>query len=195
MPAGQSLLGIWNMALLELGERPLVSTDDQISSATKCRLRWLDVRQATLREFNWNCAKKYAQWAASATPPAFGWDYAYDLPADYIRHFAILDVDGDALDDAEWEIVGAQLFTDEGAPLNVAYYFDLQDPTKMDAGLVQVLAYNLALEIGPGLVRDDQRLARLEAKLERKLAIARLTASQENSTKEWDTDVLLRSRR
>lgn len=195
MPAGQSVVGIWNIAMAELGEDPLQSTEDDSKAAVLCATRWTDVRQASIRMHVWNCCKKYAQWALSPTAPPFGWANAFDLPADYIRHYGIMDCDGRSLDDADWEIVGSQLMTDAGAPLNVMYFFDLEDMTRTDALMAQVLGYELAIEIGPELCRDDQKLARIEQKRQQKLSIARTAGAQENSPREWDVDVLLRSRR
>lgn len=195
MPAGQSITGIYNIALTELGEDPVNSPNDNSTSAEYCNARYNDVRQAVIALHPWNETKRYAQLAASPTAPIFGYSQQYPLPADFIRMYGIMDTDGDVLDDAKWEVIGQVLMTDEGDPLNVCYHFDLTDPTKFSPLMAQVVGYYLALEIGPHLVRDDNRLARVEKKLETRLSKAMFVTAQQNSPREWDTDVLLRSRR
>ncbi len=190
MPAGQSIIGIYNIALIELGEDPAVSTTDNIKAINLCNARYADSRQAVIRMHPWNCTKKFAQLAANPNPPAFKYANAYDLPGDFIRMFDIADNP-----EANWEVVGNQLMTDETAPLNVRYHFDLQDVTRFDALFARVVGYDLALEIGPSIVRDDAKMKRISDKLNAKILSATLVDSQEDSPREWDEDILLRSRR
>lgn len=194
MPAGQSITGIYNIALIELGENPITSADEQSGRAILCNARYADSRQAVIRMHPWGCCKKLAQLGASPVAPPFDWGVQYPLPADYIRIGYVADTDGRQIDDAKWEVVGNMLMTDEGAPLNVLYYFDLQDTTRFDALMVQAIGLQLALNVAPVLVRDDAKLARIQKKFDDTMSIARLSGAQEDSVQEWDADVLLRSR-
>ena len=190
MPAGQSKLGIWNIALIELGEDPLTNITTANTKQILCAARYDDARQAVIRDHPWNSTKKYASLPASLTPPAFTWENAFALPPDFLRMNRIED---DL--DADWEVVGNQLYTDQTAPLNIVYHWDLQDVTQFDALMVRCIGYDLALEIGPSLVRDDARMQRIALKLKDKAETAKLVDSQEDSPREWDDDILLRSRR
>ena len=75
------------------------------------------------------------------------------------------------------------------------YLFDLQDPTQMDPLLVEAIGYGLAAVLAIPLGRDKAMKQLMEQEREGRLAIARLVGSQENSPKEWDTDLWLRARR
>ncbi len=194
MPAGQSDTGICNIALIELGADPITAMTDPVKRAILCSARYTDVRQEVIRKHPWGCTKKLTQLAASPDAPAFNWANQYALPNDYIRIWGVIDCDGRSLDFSAWQIVGPWLMSDAGAPLNLQYGFDLTDTTAMDALFVKAFAFKLALDIGPALVRDDARLARIEKKFEEILAEAMFVSAQEDSPPEWDVDVLLRSR-
>jgi hypothetical protein len=195
MPAGQSIVGIANIALFELGEDPIASLADPNKRALACQARYDDVRLATLADAPWNCAKKLAQLAASPDVPPFGYANQYPLPADFVRMLRVADQDGLGLGDGRWEVLGPMLMSDLGAPLNTLYIFDLQDPTRFDPKLAQTIGYALALEIAPGIVRDDSRIARIQQKYATRISEAKTISSQQNAPREWDADVLLRSRR
>lgn len=190
MPAGQSIVGIWNIAMVELGEDLIATTTDRTTRALLCAARYDDVRQAVIREHPWGCTKKFAQPAAAATAPLFRWSNQYPLPSDFLRMNSI-----EGYDDSKWQVVGNMLMTNAGSPINLIYHFDLQDTTLFDALMAQCIGYRLALEIMPALVRDDAKIKRINDKLEYRIATAKLVDSQEDSPQEWDDDVLLRSRR
>lgn len=195
MPAGQSIIGIANIALFELGEDPIASLGDPNKRAIACQARYDDVRLATLEDAPWDCAKKLAQLAASPTAPPFGYANQFPLPADWVRMIKVADQDGLGLGDRRWEVLGQYLMSDLGAPLNTLYVFDLQDPTKFSPKLAQAIGYALALEIAPGICRDDSRIARIQKKYDTRISEAKTISSQQNAPREWDADVLLRSRR
>jgi hypothetical protein len=190
MAAGDSIVSICNIALIELGEDPIVDLAQNVKPAILCRARYDDVRRGVLRASLWSCNTAYAQLAASPTPPPFGWSQSYPLPADFLRMIKIWDNS-----DAKWEVVGRNLYTNEGAPLNVVYGTDLQDPSVMDPLLVQTIGYTLALDLCHPITNSNDIFDRVAKKMEGKLDIGRLTTSQENSPREWDEDVWLRSRR
>src|SRR5262245_25066 len=191
MAAGDSIVGICNIALTALGETPIVALTDPNKRAILCNTRYNDVRRAVLRSHPWNCARKADSLAPSPSPPpdGFNYSYAYQLPADFLRMAAI------PLDDlARWDIVGDQLLTNDGPALTVTYIFDLQDPTKFDPLLVQAIAYSLAAELCEPLTQSGTKLQLIERKLQDKMGDARTVGSQENSPKPWDVDVWLRRR-
>lgn len=191
MAAGDSVVSICNIALIALGEQPIVSVfpPDNTKRAILCSQRYDDTRRFVLRNGIWNCAKAQATLAASATVPLFTYANAYPLPADFSR---MLDLPEN--DQAIYEIMGGNLLTDEGSPLDLVYGRDLQDPSLFDAGLVHTIAYALAAELGMPITNSATKVKQALQAMEGKQDASRLTASQENSPKEWDVDVLLRSR-
>ena len=190
MALGDSVVSICNIALTALGEDVIVSLGDNTKRAILCNRRYDDVRRFVLTGSPWNCNQKQAQLAASATPPLFQYANAFDLPADCLRVDNLPDNDR-----AIWDIQGNQLLTDEGAPLNVLYGCDLQDPTLLSPMVVHCIAYALAVELAIPLTQKESKKAQLLKLFVEKQDAARLTDSQQNSVKEWDEDILLRARR
>ena len=197
MAAGDSPVSICNIALIALGEDPIVSLSDNTKRAILCNARYDDVRRAVLRSQPWNSARKQVQLAASTTSPLFNYDNAYPLPNDFIRMYG-LDTD---LEESIYDIMAdpasgkLTLYTDEGAPLNVTYIYDLQDCTQMDPLLVHTIGYQLAGELALPLTQSSERAQQVLNVMAAKLQIARMVDSQDNAPREWDTDILLRSRR
>lgn len=189
MAQGDSVIGIWNLAMGHLGEDPILSIDDTSKRATACRLAYDAVRRRVLRVYPWNCAEARASLPANATPPPFGYAYAYDLPADFHRFW-----EQDSPLTNDWSIEGRQVLTDDGAPLNIRYIRDLQDCTVMDAALVDTIALNLALDICMQLTGSAEKRDRIAQNIKDRVPEAHSVDAQENSPREWDEDVWLRAR-
>ncbi len=189
MAAGDSATSICNIGLIALGEPPLASLADNRKAAIICGARYDQIRREVLRSYVWNCAKKQAQLAAAANAPPFTYANAYPLPPDFIRM-----VDLPENDEAAWEVVGPNLLTDEGSPLDVLYGFDLIDPTKFDPLLSTIIGLAMAVDLCEPLTGSLAKRDRVLAMIEGKLNAGRLASSQENSSREFDEDVWLRKR-
>ncbi len=192
MAQGDSVVSICNSALVALGEDLITALTDNTKRAILCNLRYDPVRRAALRSHPWNFAKAQANLAASTTDPLFDYDWAYPLPADFIRFW---DESSDDNDEPELEIYGNQVLTDDAPPLGIIYVQDVQDPTRFDALFVQLLALELAFDLCEPLTQSGDKLKDVSARLTEKRTMARLVTSQENSPREWDEDIWLRARR
>lgn len=191
MAAGDSPVSICNVGLIDgLGQDPISSLDDPVKAAILCKQRYDGLRREMLRQFPWNFARKQAKLAADVTAPLFQYGHAYPLPADYITMVNLPDNDM-----AEWQVFGNALYTDEGAPLNVIYICDFEDPVRFDPLFVKCLGLSIASALAIPLLQDKRLRDDLEALWRAKLGTAQSIASQENSPQPWDVDVLLRSRR
>lgn len=194
MAVGDSIISICNIGLGELGEDPIVSLGDNNKRAINCAARYDDSRRAVLRAHPWNCAKKLAQLAASATAPLARYGNAFPVPADFLRLNVVLDAGGEQPTADPYDIVGNAILSDAGGPLPIEYGSDLQDPTQFDALLSQCIGIAVAAAIAVSLTKSTATRDKMLALLEAKLATARTIGNQENSVKEWDEDVWLRSR-
>ena len=76
--------GIANLALSNLGEASIQSLSDNNSRARACDARIDDVITTVLRMHVWNSALE-RKLLTNIGSPIFGWNYIYQLPADYIR--------------------------------------------------------------------------------------------------------------
>lgn len=191
MAQGDSAVSVANIALIDLGEAPITALTESNKRATLVNARIDDIRRFVLRTHPWNCAKKQAQLAASTTLPLFRWDNKYPLPDDFIRFY---DEDQMTLDMTDWEVMDGCLFTNVQGALNCEYIYDLQDYTRMDPGLIHVIAYNIVAELGLAITQNPSRTQLALATMQGKYEIARFINAQERAPKEWDVDILLRAR-
>lgn len=196
MAAGDSPTSISNLALAMLSEDPIanVNPPDNTKSGRLCRQFYDTSRRAMLEAAPWRCAKKQVELAASATVPLFTYNYAYPLPADWIRSFELPE---DGL--MRWEImdvagVGLCLLTDAGGPLEFTYIYDLQDCTMMQPLLVMTIAADMAVNMALPLSRDMTLKQACMSDREGYLSAARTASAQQASPRQFDSDRLLRSR-
>ena len=196
MAQGDSETSIVNQALSALGEDPIKSLTEANKRAIQASIFYHPVRRAILRSHPWNCAKKLASLAADATAPLFDYSARYPLPVDFIRFYR-----EDRENDMEvWDIIGPWIYvnnssTTSGGALQCIYIYDLQDPTQMDAGFIQAFVYMLAGKLALPLTQNSTRAQQGLQMMESEMSMARLTGAQENAPREWDEDILLRSRR
>jgi hypothetical protein len=150
-----SVVEICNRALQKVGARRIISITEDSVNARACNNAYDVIRRAELRAHPWACATTRAQLAASSTEPLFGRALAYPLPADYLR---LLPHDPDYnTNSLDWQIEGGEIITDDTAPLNIRYIFDLQDPNIMDPLLREALSAKLAVEICEELTQSNQK--------------------------------------
>jgi len=88
-----STVDICNGALNQLGATTILSLTEDSKNARLCNSRFTQVRDAVFRSHPWNCLQKRVELAADTTAPAWGFSYAYTLPADCLRLLRILDYD------------------------------------------------------------------------------------------------------
>lgn len=69
---------------------------DTTAEAKIARDCYEDLRDSLLRTYLWSFAKKRVQLAALSTAPAFGYDYAFGLPSDYLRTISVHPADSNA---------------------------------------------------------------------------------------------------
>lgn len=76
---------LFNDALGMVGADPIRSVDDGTRSAKKCLNFYTKLRQGLLRSAKWNFAELRVELPVLATPPAFEYSYAFQLPAKCLR--------------------------------------------------------------------------------------------------------------
>jgi hypothetical protein len=85
LPTTAALTALANVVLLRIGAKPITSITDASANAIKVNATWEYVRDEVLQLKNWKFAKSRIVLSASATAPIYEYDYAYPLPADYLR--------------------------------------------------------------------------------------------------------------
>jgi hypothetical protein len=189
MAAGDSSVSICNLALIAIGEDPITSLNDARKAAILCQALYDPTRREVLEMQPWKFAKKQAQLAASTTAPLFTYDNAFPLPADFIRMY-----DEPEEDNPEYEIMGSMMYSNDDSPFDMLYIFDNQDPTMFSPLFVQTLAMALGAKLAQPITQSIDKENEMAGKFQNYLDSAALVNSQQESARELDDDVLLRSR-
>lgn len=170
-----SAVSICNNALVKVGATRIIALSDDTKQARTLAAIFDVKRDAELAANPWTFAIKRALLPASSTPPAFGWSFAYPLPADYL---ALVEVGQD------WAFYGGDtdmfaietdangslaILTDQAAPLQVRYISRVTNAGLFPPLFVEAFACRLAAEICEDLTQSTSK--REAAWAERKQAL------------------------
>jgi len=182
-----SPITICSNALLKLGARPISSFDEATDAARLCSNLWPQVRDAVLRAHPWNCAIKRTNLAPKADPPAFGFSFAFTLPADCLR---LLEADT-AFD---YVVEGREILGDEN-PLYIRYIYRNEDPNSYDTLLVDALSAVMQAELAYPITKSTSQQDAAWALYTGKLKLARAVDGQEGSPETFGDFPLISIRR
>jgi hypothetical protein len=148
-----SVVQIHNEALGLVGCQRIRSLDEAGVEAAACRFHWPLTLEYVLGVHPWKCLATQATLQTAATAPQFGHDYAWQLPADFVRMVSM------RYADSAYHVTGKVLHCDE-SPAYIWYVPLVTDATRYDATLVQALAFVQAYKLALAL-RQDAKLADL----------------------------------
>lgn len=159
-----SVIQVANRALTKLGSARITSIDDDVKAARSVKSCFEDLRDDELRAHRWQFAMKRTTLAALSTAPAFGYEYQYQVPSDFLRLDMVDDrfpsvvmdnyIGTEALD---WILEGNLILTDIEAPLKLRYIAQITDPNAWDASFREALACRLAAELAEDLTQSNQK--------------------------------------
>lgn len=177
-----SVIQVANRALTKLGSARITSLDDDVKSARALKSMFDDVRDDELRANRWSFALKRTSLAALVSVPAFGYDYQYAVPSDFLKLDMVNDqfptevmdnyVTGELLD---WVLEGNLILANIAAPLKLRYLARIEDPNAWDPNFREALACRLAAELAEDLTQSNQK--RQLAWEEYKMAVVRAVKS------------------
>lgn len=151
-------VSIANRALTKLGSSRILLLTDGSAGAQVMNSMFDSVFDAELRRHNWKFALARTSLPALATAPAWGYEYAYQLPADYLRLVQVNDFYVRGLKQkTPWSVEAGQLLTDYPAPLKVRYIRRVDNFGLLDPLFVEVLACKLAMEAAETLTQSGQK--------------------------------------
>lgn len=166
-----SIVGICNSALIKLGATPIMALTEGSRNANLCLEQYDKLRDDLLRSHVWNFAIARTKLARLSTAPGFGFAYAYQLPADWLRTVAVHDNDG-GRGAVRYRIEGRQVLS--GADeLWLKYVARVDDPNRMDAAFRETLAWRLAIDFATPITQSGTALREAEEGFRRALARAR----------------------
>ena len=143
MASGYTDTAIANLALGHLNEKTIADFDQTgNSNARWFKTNYAHYRNELLSLYPWNCARSRVLLPEAADKPAFGWDYAFRLPADFLSGVPIYDDDGTEIS-VEYE--GDEVLTNHAGPLKFRYIKRLNDPAKFNQYFINCLVPYLAL--------------------------------------------------
>lgn len=160
-----SSVEIANSALTKLGEKRIMSLEDNVKPAREINAIFELRRDKLLRTFNWSFAMKREQLNALADEPSWGYALQYQFPSDCLRMVQINDIwvipsaaDFVGGPDSEpYTIEGRHILTDWSAPLKVRYVRRVTNPGEFDACFVEAFAYDLANEICEAITQSSTK--------------------------------------
>jgi hypothetical protein len=144
MSSQLDITAICNLALDYLDEAPLTSIDDTSAVARWFKRNFWPMAWSLMRKHPWNFAIGRASLAATSTPPAFGWPFAYEVPVDCLR---VLPLTIDGTENGRplpFKVEGQQILTTQDAPLRIRYVRRIENTGLFDNQFCDALAAALA---------------------------------------------------
>jgi hypothetical protein len=140
---------ICNLALGKLGEKRIMSIDDNDPVARQCRLFYAQTRDEVLRAHRWNFAIKRITLVQLTAGPEFGWSYQYALPNDCLRVLQINGWEANERQD-EWQGEGGNLLCDEDS-VQLRYIGRIEDAATFDPLFVEAITVKLASKLAQSI--------------------------------------------
>ena len=167
-----STVDICNGALNQLGATTILSLTEDSKNARLCNSRYTQVRDGLFRTHPWNCLQKRVELAVDTTAPAWGFSYAYTLPADCLRLLRILDYD------SNYKVEGRKILSNEST-IKLIYVSTITDPNEMDVLLRETISAGIAADLGYAITANLQVSKLMQEKYQYKLSEARHTDASE----------------
>jgi len=159
--AGPTLPTTWtelcNAALARLHVGDISDYDSDSSNiADSCRLHLPLILEEILAGFDWNGVSKRAELSENETPPAFGYDHAYDLPSDFVRFCG-----EDNVDVEEYIVEGNQILTNADE-VYIRYVFRPAAFGDLPAYILPAIVAGLAARLCKPLTSNDKLQAEIQ---------------------------------
>ena len=174
-----SVVEICNGALNQLGATTILSLTEDSKNARICNARYTQVRDAVFRSHPWNCLQKRVELAADTTAPAWGFSFAYTLPADCLRLLRILDYD------SNYKVEGRKILSNTSS-MKILYIGRITDPNEYDESLRETLSAALGADIAFAVTANNQTASNMYNLFQDKLRDARFVDSTEGQNIDQD---------
>ncbi|MEE4688823.1 hypothetical protein V2K77_01910 [Pseudomonas alliivorans] len=182
-------VSICSNALLMLGAQTINDFTEPVDRAKLASNLYGTVRDDLLRDHPWNCTIKRAVLSPDATPPAFGYDQQFELPADCLR---VLEV-GEGGVQIDYLLEGRTLLANTTV-LQLRYVYLNEIENTWDAGLVKLLTIAMAAAMAYPITQSAALQQTFEQKLEQAKRRARAIDGQEDPPQTLGNERLYASR-
>jgi hypothetical protein len=170
-----SAVAICSNALIELGDKPISSFDENNDRTRSVANLYPMKRDAVLRAHPWNCATKRVVLSPDTDSPEFGWQYQFTMPANCLR---VLSVGIDGRED-DYQIEGRKILMNK----NVCYlrYIWRNDvEVTWDATLIDAMKEVMKAAIAYSITKSTSKEQLVDQIVQRVLRSARNIDGQEN---------------
>jgi len=174
-----SVVDICNGALNQLGASTILSLTEDSKNARLCNSRYTQVRDALFRTHPWNCLQARLELAASTDSPAWGFTYAYTLPANCLRLLRVLDYD------SNYKVEGRKILSN-ASTMKILYISRITDPNEYDELLRETLSAALGADIAYAVTSNNTTSQNMILSYQEKLKDARFVDSTEGQNVEHD---------
>ena len=147
-----SEVGICNEALSEIGAASILALDQDDKNARECNKRYASLRDKLLRAHPWNFAVARAKLGQLSAAPTYEFDFAYQLPSDWLRILSVHDNDA-GVGSVEYRIEGRKVLSG-ASELWLRYVRRVTDPNTFDELFTEALIFRLAWALARPLIQS-----------------------------------------
>lgn len=175
-----SKVSIANRALTKLGADRILLLSDDSQQARVLNSMFDDVRDAELARNHWKFAIRRTSLPALVDAPAWGYQFQYPLPPDYLAMVQINEIYCRTGMRAPWSVESGSILTDFEAPLLLRYVSRVENTGLYHALFVEALACKLAMEACEALTQSSSKKQAATQEYEFALSEARRQDAIEN---------------
>ncbi len=136
---------ICNVALTRVDRKRITDLLDGSTSANDCSSLFSPTRHELLRGHDWNFARGRQKLAQLTAAPVYEFDYAYQLPTDWLATRSVHDNE-DGVGSPAYRIEG-QTILSSADDIYLTYTKDLSDAAAMPADFRSLFSYRLAEQL------------------------------------------------
>lgn len=182
-----SRVDIVNHALTKLGEERIIALTDEVVAARHASAVFDLILEGELQANSWTFAMRRASLAAVSPAPAWGYQYAYLVPADFL-HLEYVDGQEDSASRSEfigtwapiYRLEGQRIITNIEPPLRIIYTARMDDPNDWDPGFRNAFAIKLAEVLCDPVTQNTTKKQILMAEYAQQIAVSRQRSAIQN---------------
>ena len=175
--------------LLMLGAQTIRAIDEISDRAVVAANLYESIRDQTLRSHPWNCATKRVVLAPDSAAPAFDYDAAFTLPADWLR---ILQV-GEEGYEVDYKLESGKILA-SGTSLALKYIWRNETESTWDAMLVHAMTLQMAAAMAYPITMSTSKEQLQTQKIELFMKQCRAVDGQDDPPQTFGDFPLLNSR-